>query len=146
MSKAGKGGRGGFVMPGDGGGAGSGEESRVREVTLRTWGLSLPFLVLADEAMEVEDCSYLLKPLYIGAEGDGRSWAIIVARTEGRRNGPQTVLHPTHIEPKSHYCSKEEEEEDNDSNESGNGSVSVAELQSNKKTSMGRGTRQSTTS
>ena len=51
----------GSVLWGEDGG--SGEERRVREVTLWTCGLSLPFLVLADEAMEVEECSYLWEPV-----------------------------------------------------------------------------------
>ena len=43
---------GGSVLDGNEGG--SGEERSVLEVTLWTCGLSLPFLVLVDEPMEVE--------------------------------------------------------------------------------------------
>ena len=52
---------GGAVLWGDEGG--SGEARALVEVTLWTRGLSLPFLILADEATEVEECSYRREPL-----------------------------------------------------------------------------------
>ena len=41
----------------------------------------------------------------------GRSWATVVARTDGRRAGSETILHPADIQPVGHCCSVEEEDD-----------------------------------